>query len=290
MIRFTNKQTGEVWFEGVRVSNRMPCPICAGLHSNHGWCLLDPARGIAICPRVESVKRIGDAGWLHHLNGEGDSSVPIVQGRAALVSLPSSERPFDTNGMWSKARERAYHNPKALDKLASLWGVNREVLDSMEIGLIGTAWAFAMRDKAGEVCGIKLRTPEGKKLCVRGSRLGYISTYPQAWRKAPEVYVTEGESDLAAALTMGLPAIARPGCSSLIRFMPKVLTGRHVVIVRDNDEAGISGAALLRNALEPVAGSVVIAAPRFGKDLRSWLHNGGTADDMKCIVKAMRGW
>lgn len=288
MVRFASKKTGEVWFEGVRVSNRMPCPICASLHQNQGWCLLDPTRGIAICPRVESPKRIGDAGWLHHLDNTGS-----IRSSGCFVTshVPEPSRLPDIDKMWSRAAEAGYREPETVFALASKWGINRDYLEAMEIGIMGKAWAFAMRDKAGMVCGIKLRTFDGRKLCVRGSRLGYITPYPQTWRKAPEVYVTEGESDLAAAVAMGLPAIARPGCSSLVRFMPKLLTGRHVVIIRDNDDAGKSGAALLRNALDPVVASCVVVSPRYeSKDLREWFQKGATADDIRCIVKALRGW
>jgi hypothetical protein len=41
------------------------CPVC---RHRGGWCLLSPDRTIAICPRVASSHRIGEAGWLHRLD------------------------------------------------------------------------------------------------------------------------------------------------------------------------------------------------------------------------------
>ena len=289
MVRFTSKKSGEVWFEGVRVSSRMPCPICEGIHKDQGWCLLDPYRGLAICPRVESKQRIGDAGWLHNTanNGSCRSIACFIN-----TDTPDPVTPPSIREAWERAVEEARVSyPPPSTSLSAKWGIHWEFIHNMDVGILGDAWAFAMRDKNGDVCGVKLRTFRGKKLCIKGSRLGYIAAIDGSWKRGNEVYVTEGESDLAAALAMGLPAIARPGCSTLVRFLPKLLVGRNVVIIRDNDEAGISGAALLRNALAEKANSVVIVSPRAGaKDLRDWFHKGGTADDVRCIAKALRGW
>jgi len=48
-----------------RVNRQRPCPVCG----KPDWCLVAPDKSAAICARIEesSVKRCGDAGWLHIL-------------------------------------------------------------------------------------------------------------------------------------------------------------------------------------------------------------------------------
>ena len=53
-----NDDTGESMR---RVSAAHPCPVC----KKPDWCLDSPNGTAAICARVESGKRCGDAGWLH---------------------------------------------------------------------------------------------------------------------------------------------------------------------------------------------------------------------------------
>jgi Domain of unknown function (DUF3854) len=44
-----------------RISPADHCPVCG----HRGWCLMSADRTRVICPRVESNRRIGEAGWLH---------------------------------------------------------------------------------------------------------------------------------------------------------------------------------------------------------------------------------
>ena len=52
--------------EWVRVSRHNPCPVC----TKPDWCLASEDGSVAICARIESEKRAGDAGWLHDLGGK----------------------------------------------------------------------------------------------------------------------------------------------------------------------------------------------------------------------------
>ena len=62
----------------LRVSRSRPCPICG----KPDWCLIvgptdDPTA--AICARVESGNRRGDAGWLHRLRDDGRTFTPTLR-------------------------------------------------------------------------------------------------------------------------------------------------------------------------------------------------------------------
>ena len=66
----------------VRVSRELPCPICGRLD----WCLVAADKGAAICPRTESPKRCGDAGYLHRL---ADSPRPREPRRVVIRTRPA---------------------------------------------------------------------------------------------------------------------------------------------------------------------------------------------------------
>ena len=58
-----------------RVSKAKPCPVCG----KPDWCLVTGPQGdstAAICARVESPKRCGEAGWLHVLRDDGPAWPP----------------------------------------------------------------------------------------------------------------------------------------------------------------------------------------------------------------------
>lgn len=93
-IQLVDRQTGKVTFDGKRVSRSLPCPVCSHLHTRQGWCVVDAGRGLAICPRVESPKRIGEAGWLH--------GAQIPTGSFVVRSALREER-VDWTQLWAQA-------------------------------------------------------------------------------------------------------------------------------------------------------------------------------------------
>ena len=68
-----------------RVSRRRPCPVC----QKPDWCLFtggDDAPTAAICARVESDRRAGEAGWVHRLRDDGPVWTPTRRLVCAAVS------------------------------------------------------------------------------------------------------------------------------------------------------------------------------------------------------------
>src|SRR5689334_20739084 len=65
-----------------RVCRAHPCPVCG----RPDWCVVSTDGGVAICPRVESSKRAGDAGWLHRLIG----AQPRIRARVRHVRLTAT--------------------------------------------------------------------------------------------------------------------------------------------------------------------------------------------------------
>src|SRR5262245_65492992 len=60
-----------------RVNRELPCPVCG----KSDWCIVAADGTAAICPRTESQKRCGDAGYLHRLV---DSPLPRERRRVVI--------------------------------------------------------------------------------------------------------------------------------------------------------------------------------------------------------------
>lgn len=278
VMTLVNRGTGEVIFSGERVRRGLPCPICAHLHRTPSWCLIDTARGLVICPRVASERKCGDAGWLHRTDG---GTVGGLDVRRQVHAQP----PADFRDRWLQALRRTTADSVAA--LAQRLGLPEPYVRTVPMGREGRAWVFPMTD-GEDVVGLKVRTEDGLKVCAKGSRLGVI--VPLAFRPdAAELWVTEGESDLMAAVgAFRVNAVARPGCTSCTRQIAKMAEGKHLIVLADNDRAGKEGAAALLAACEGARSATVLLPP--AKDVREWVKGGATAADVRWRLKSRRGW
>jgi len=213
---------------------------------------------------------------------------------------------------------------KAVKRLAETWGVRPEALWRMEIGFGAGAYTFPMKNARGEIIGFRKRgyenprekyavtesvnglfIPAGKNsplntscylLTSSWARTGDSSDNAPAraqgalWlRPAGVEVITESESDLAAALTLGVSGIGRPGArespKETVAFFRGCLTACPC-IVADNDRAGLEGAEALADALVTAGVPCRVLTPPDGfKDLREWLTRGGlTAAALRAAI------
>lgn len=289
MLVLSDRHTGEVTFEGQRVTERLPCFVCRDLHAKQSWCLVDPQRGLAICPRVESSRRIGDAGWLHSKDGDIGALVP----RERAFSVRREAEPHrDFGGEFCMMLRDA--RPSDVSRLAARLSLPIEAAQSVPFGVKRradrVAYAFAMRDPTDDhwsrwpVIGVKLRTDDAK-FCEKGSRIGLI--VPRCFdHESQTLVVTEGESDLMVAASWGLNAVARAGCEQSVAQIGRLARGKRLVIVSDKDEAGRRGAARLRDYCAARARSVTVLEPPC-KDIRAWHASGATADDFRWRLRSL---
>jgi len=145
------------------------------------------------------------------------------------------------------------------------------------------AWAFAMRDIKREIVGIRLRNSDGKKWSVKGSRQGLF--WPNESTPEKTIFICEGPTDTAAALTINLFAIGRPSALAYIEEtieLIKSLRCTNVIIISDNDEAGRKGSKKLRNKLG--VRSLTLSLP--SKDLRSFVNKGADKDTINCLIQS----
>lgn len=268
-----------------RVSKGRPCPVC----DRPDWCLYaGPADSptAAICARVESPKKCGEAGWLHKLREDPLRPAPR---RLRTIRPATPEAPAVDFAKLAAGWAAVIH-PYALDSLAKRLGLSPGSLRRLGIGWASTfrAFSFPMRDAAGQVVGIRLRGDNGKKWAVPGSREGlfYAADLPHGGR----LLVCEGPTDTAACLDWGFHAIGRPSCTGGVRHaveLVKRLAPAEVVIVADGDTPGLTGAERLAAVLVAYVAAVrVVAPPRGVKDARAWLQAGGTSADVQAAIDA----
>lgn len=267
-----------------RVSRDHPCQVCG----RADWCLFsgpahDPAA--AICARIESDKRCGEAGWLHRLRD--DSFRPTH--RAAKISTATTPM-VDFTAMARRCFERL--GPVGRCDLADELGVLPESLDRLCVGWsdVHQAYSFPMCDSGRNIRGIRLRSKNGRKWAVRGSRQGLF--IPKGISSWPDLLlICEGPTDTAAMIDLGFDAIGRPSCSGGVGLVMGVIVPEHqavpreVAIVADDDGPGWRGAwRLAGQAVSYVPLVRVISPPEGVKDAREWKRQGATRDD---VMEAM---
>lgn len=266
-----------------RVTRARKCPVC----SRPDWCLVsrdddgEPSR--AICARVESPRRFAQAGWLHVLRERGTRWDGV---RRRTVDLPTA---LDERFAFLAERYREKRSERPLAMLAQELGVSVQSLERLGVGWTGSSWSFPMHDDAGRVIGISLRRPDGRKLAVKGSRLGAFLPRGVVVDE-PRLLVCEGQSDTAACLDLGFPAIGRAGALSATRIVCNLvrrLRPREVAVVGDRDVAGTKGAAALAAALAATCTVVRVVHPPEGvKDAREWKKSGATRVDIEGAIQS----
>jgi hypothetical protein len=255
-----------------RVSRCSRCPIC----DKPDWCLVARDGSKALCQRVESSIRFGEAGWLHRLCDDRPRRFRRVRTiRSAAVT--------DFAAMARQCHQALL--PGRLDALATDLGLTPTSLSRLGAGWSAAhgAWSFPMSDMAGRVRGIRLRLVNGRKLAVTGSREGLF--LPEKC-SGNQLLVTEGPTDTAALLDMGFPFVAgRPSCTGGIGLLVELVAARRatdVTIIADADEPGRRGAANLASVLAVYAPNVRAIEPPAGvKDARDWLRAGGSRIDVE---------
>lgn len=277
-----DRQTGEVRFAGVEASRANRCPVCG----KDSWCLIDKARGLTICPRTVSARKIGEAGYMHD-----DGS---YQGRErAMVAQIAKPKPQPTIDAEAMMREFRVGVGDLLAAEALKLGVSCASLWTLGVGYDRNhrAFAFPMYDHNGHMVGIRLRRSEdGFKWAITGSRNGLF--YPPLSHDGP-VMLPEGPTDTAAMLTLGFDTIGRPFCRGGIDALCEVFSGlnRPAVVIADQDKAGIEGAEATASALFGIAAWVkVITPPPRIKDSRAWLQAGATHDSVMYRVDNVELW
>lgn len=245
----------------------------------------------ALCMRVTSDRSHtmanGDVGYWHPLGEKR----PFV--KRSFTPKPKVSVNFEELlRMWGSSNA-CYKHP-SIGRLADSLGVlESSLLKLKAIWAAGyKAWAFPMRDGSGRICGIRLRFDNGFKWGVTGSSQGVFMPWSKPDRMA---WLPEGPTDTAALTSLNLFPIGRPSCNGgalAIKQTIQRLGIRSVVIISDNDQdkrtpegrnfnPGYDGAKSLCSVL--TVRRCIISLPT--KDVREFVSQGGTADDLIDIAQ-----
>ena len=149
------------------------------------------------------------------------------------------------------------------------------------------AWTFPMRKPDGTVTGIRLRTRDGSKFAVKGSKEGlFMPEVIDISPPAERILIAEGPSDTMKLWELGFIAIGRPSCTGAQAYCSEFVSGSDAVIVSDADSPGRKGANRLAEQLVKVCPSVKIIEPLKGNDVRDWVDQGATKDTIDCVINA----
>lgn len=257
-----------------RVTRQAPCPICG----KPSWCLVACDDAVALCMRISkgSARQTRRGAFVHILSsdatdGQRPRNVAHVYPRSARADLTRLSEMF-----------KAAMTVSSLRTLGGTVGLDVRTLLYLDIGWSSgwNAWSFPMRSATGQILGIRLRRPNGRKFAVPGSHEGLF--LPTQFPASNRLIVCEGPTDTAAILQLGVAAVGRPSCVGGIREvseMVKRAAWPEVVVMGDNDEPGLRGAEALASTLRVYCPRVrLITPPLPYKDARAWVNSGVTGD------------
>jgi 5S rRNA maturation endonuclease (ribonuclease M5) len=223
--------------------------------------------------RVESAMPSKNGGWFHTIKGRTFQ-------RPIRKINPVMEQQIDVKSFWDNWLAIAHAGPR--EELSKDLGVTNNSLFQMQCVFVlqHNAFAFPMKDAEEKMIGIRFRNWVGEKWSLKGSRNGlFIPDIPVE----QTVYICEGPTDCAAALSIGLYAIGRPSCSGGVDLIQKFVERneiRKVIIIADNDTPGLKGAQTLSENLK-VPNAIIITP---AKDVRAFVNAGGDKSVIDCIV------
>jgi DNA primase len=202
---------------------------------------------------------------------------------------------------WAEALAR---DREMLDRLRAERGWDERVLRELQVGFDGERITIPIPDERGAPEGLlRLRIDAAQRpkvLAVPGTRLALIP------RPAPEqtrVWLVEGPSDMLAARSAGLPALAVPGTHAWRTEWAPALAGCRVTVVMDADRPGRQAARRIADDLERHDAAHVrileLAPSRDdGYDVSDWLRDGNhlrtprartyTSEELRRLLDAER--
>jgi len=263
-----------------RVSTKSLCPKCG----KPDWCSISADRSFVICMRRAegAIKETQNGGHLHRLR---DSNTSFIRTISLKLKKPKRE---DFTELAIYFKEQGRKKPHRLQWLSEQLGIPVWTLNELHIGWSERqkAFSFPMQDSNGHIIGIRLRSWNGRKYAVTGSREGLF--IPKDLKISSRILICEGPTDCAALLSICFPAIGRPSCTSGVKLIVEWIERNNVedvIIVSDADEPGQRGAQKLTSDLSIYVPSIrIIRPPGAFKDIRDWVNAGATAKDIESSI------
>jgi hypothetical protein len=187
-------------------------------------------------------------------------------------------------------------NRELLDRLRAERRWDERILRELRVGFDGERITIPIPDERGAPQGLlRLRVDawqRPKVLAVPGSRLALI---PRPAPGQTRVWLVEGPSDMLAARSAGLPALAVPGTHAWRTEWARAFPGWKVTVVMDADRPGRQAAVRIAGDLERQGAAQVrileLAPDRDdGYDLSDWLREGNHLRTLSERVNDVHEW
>jgi len=229
--------------------------------------------------RVESQRQMHNGGWWHPFDHAGPPPLFVKRQKKQyepspdFVALLESWRSNSIDRIHTLA-EHLKLGVRALNELGTVYAKPYQ------------AYAFPMYLPTGRVVGIRLRNDAGEKWAVKGSHAGLFIPFGRVGLPNGDLFICEGPTDTAAALSLGLYAIGRHACQGqedMVGQVIEILKIKVVYICCDNDTPGLRGAQKLASTLKCQVRKFIPPA----KDLREFVADGGTRELLFSIINGV---
>lgn len=227
--------------------------------------------------RVETTVAAKNGGWVHRLG----PSLPLPGPRRVYVPPRPAAPSIDAGAVW-----RAFRHDAAIDATGAaaialglppwtVWELGGGIDDLGNL-------AFPMYDGALNIIGIRLRSPDGRKWAVTGSKAGVFVPWryrPADWGNSGHAIVVEGPTDASAVLALDMIPIGRPsalGCEQTLADAARAIGVTSLTIVADvdNNKIGEMGARRLSATLTTAGMRHRLVTAGGHKDFRKWWQAG----------------
>jgi len=277
------------------------CPICG----KPDFCLISEERDAAICTRVSdgSIKKCGDAGWLHNITGDFKPKKFTPQPKPYVDWEKLFHTKFKINYLQNSypfsGSEKPFNN--------FIEEINQEVLDCFDVGfsshhILNTttpdSLILPMYNSAGKIIGLQSRGIEGNKKFLKNSNIGvFLGPQPLGQIRPYKMVICEGFSDTATAYSLLRPEdgsgfsiyVGRPNCTggnlTIYDILDRLPAIQKVVFICDRDKVGFEGALKCALGMKDKVDYLKMIVPPEGiKDLREWKRKGLTGKELRGII------
>lgn len=177
--------------------------------------------------------------------------------------------------------------------------LNLMTINKYKIGYdrIDSRYTIPVRDGNGDVVDVRKYAinisirDEKDQMKMRAYKAGYGSNklFPVKNMSSNTIVLCEGELDALLAEQEGFNAVTfTAGAGSSIHEFVNMFTGKDVVILYDNDDAGRKGAKAKADILKTIAASVKVITnlvDKKGGDVTDYFTDGGTCEGLESIIK-----
>lgn len=275
-----------------RVTKSRPCPIC----KHDSWCLLAKDGSSVICMRTPSSREIRmscGVGYEHNLMPPS-SPVPGPERNVATRGVLRPQSFLAAAKSFCEALSDDRKGGVEARRLINELGLPLPSCSTYRVGWSQrmNALTFPMRKPDDfTIIGIRVRSPNGAKLSMRGSRSGlFLPCFRLKRQEHDTVIITEGPTDTICAHACGFYAVGRPsnsgGHKMLVEFV-ETYKPKRVIVCIDWDSyhntkpsataITLRAAYRLLDELDRmpfIERAALIKPPRPYKDFRDWFISG----------------